>query len=130
MTATQPTKPTKPSGGPRITHLVLTVRDIEASHRFYTDIIGFEQCAALEGELAESEMRFYRSGDNHHDFALVQVKHPEDVADAGRWLGFFPDTAVGINHFAIGYPSREAGWLSWSTCRPTAWSSRSAATTA
>ena len=30
------------SSGATINHLVLKVRDIEASHRFYTEIIGFE----------------------------------------------------------------------------------------
>jgi len=65
----------------------------------------------LEGELAESEMRFYRAGTNHHDLALVQVGKPDEVAPPPEdWLGFFPDHAVGINHFAIGYPTREA-WL-------------------
>jgi catechol 2,3-dioxygenase len=87
------------------------VRDIEASHRFYTEVIGYEQCGLLEGELAENEMRFYRSSGNHHDFALVQVGKPDEVAaPPDEWLGFFPDHAVGINHFAIGYPTREA-WL-------------------
>ena len=105
------TEPSRPSSGAQITHLVLTVRDIEASHRFYTEIIGYQQCGLLEGELAESEMRFYRAGTNHHDLALVQVGKPDEVpAPPADWLGFFPDHAVGINHFAIGYPTREA-WL-------------------
>ena len=105
------TEPSRPSSGAQITHLVLTVRDIEASHRFYTEIIGYQQCGLLEGELAESEMRFYRAGTNHHDLALVQVGKPDEVpAPPEDWLGFFPDHAVGINHFAIGYPTREA-WL-------------------
>ncbi len=29
--------------GPRVGHLVLTVRDIQASHRFYTEVLSFEQ---------------------------------------------------------------------------------------
>ena len=73
------TEPSRPSSGAQITHLVLTVRDIEASHRFYTEIIGYQQCGLLEGELAESEMRFYRAGTNHHDLALVQVGKPDEV---------------------------------------------------
>ena len=105
------TQPTRPSAGAQLTHLVLTVRDIDASHRFYTEILGYEQCGLLEGELALSEMRFYRAGTNHHDLALVQVGKPEEVPPPpDEWLGFFPDHAVGINHFAIAYPDREA-WL-------------------
>ena len=33
--------PTHPST-PSVSHLVLNVRDIEASHRFYTEMLGFE----------------------------------------------------------------------------------------
>ena len=85
------TQPTTPSSGARITHLVLTVRDIEASHRFYTEIIGYEQCGLLEGELAESEMRFYRASTNHHDLALVQVGKPERGPGAARGVaGLLP----------------------------------------
>lgn len=36
--------------GPSIGHVVLTVRDIEASHRFYTTILGFEQCGTFHNE--------------------------------------------------------------------------------
>jgi catechol-2,3-dioxygenase len=103
------TQATRPSPGGTITHLVLTVRDLEASHRFYTEVLGYERCAILEGELALSDMWFYRTSTNHHDLALVQVGKPEEVpAPPEEWLGFFPDHAVGINHFAVAYPSREA----------------------
>ncbi|RPI05731.1 MAG: hypothetical protein EHM63_09105, partial [Actinobacteria bacterium] len=33
---------TKASTGAAISHLVLNVRDIEASHHFYTELLGFE----------------------------------------------------------------------------------------
>lgn len=97
--------------GPSVNHLVLTVRDIEASHRFYTEKLGFEQCGELSGPLAGSQMWFYRGHPSgHHDLALVQVKDPAGVPEAQPWQGFFPDHAVGINHVAIGYPTREE-WL-------------------
>ena len=41
MAATRPSRPS-------VNHLVLNVRDIEASHRFYTEGLGFEQCGTLE----------------------------------------------------------------------------------
>jgi catechol-2,3-dioxygenase len=97
--------------GPSVNHLVLTVRDIETSHRFYTEALGFEQCGELKGELAQSKMWFYRgSPEVHHDFALVEAKDPAGIAPATPWQGFFPDHATGINHVAIGYPTREE-WL-------------------
>ena len=33
--------------GPVVQHLAINVRDIEASHRFYTDVLGFEHCGTL-----------------------------------------------------------------------------------
>jgi catechol 2,3-dioxygenase len=100
----------RPSG-PSVNHLVLTVRDLAAADRFYTEQLGFEKCGELTGPLAASEMWFYRGHtSSHHDFALVQVKDPAGVAPARPWEGFFPEHAVGINHIAIGYPTREE-WL-------------------
>ena len=92
---------------PSINHLVLNVRDIEASHRFYTEVLGFEQCGDLTHTMT---MRFYR-GDpsHHHDLALVQVERPRPRRrrpSRGRWSR----RHAGVNHIAIGYPDRES-WL-------------------
>lgn len=98
-----------PSNGPAkpvVSHLVLNVRDIEASHTFYTEVLGFEQCAAFEQGV---EMRFYRgNGDHHHDFALVQVRDPADSPEPAAWK-MFPKQA-GIVHIAMDYGDRDA-WL-------------------
>ncbi len=49
---------TRPSH-PSVNHLVLQVRDIEASHRFYTEVLGFEQCGTLKTSTAsDAVMRF------------------------------------------------------------------------
>jgi catechol-2,3-dioxygenase len=95
---------TKASVGATVNHLVLNVRDIEASHRFYTEILGFEQCGALTHTMT---MRFYR-GDpsHHHDIALVQVADPDSAPAPDRW-SMMPKR-VGVNHIAIGYPDRES----------------------
>ena len=62
------------------------------------------------GPLPEREAVF-RAGESHHDLALVQVGKPDEVpAPPDEWEGFFPAHAVGINHFAVAYPDREA-WL-------------------
>jgi catechol 2,3-dioxygenase len=97
---------TTPSRGPSVNHLVLNVRDIEASHRFYTELLGFEQCAELSHTMT---MRFYRGSEStHHDLALCEVNEPPSSDDPERW-SMEPRT-VGINHFAIAYPDRES-WL-------------------
>lgn len=104
------TTASKPSKGARINHLVLAVRDLEKSHRFYTDVLGFEQCGELNREtFPTTRMRFYRgSEETHHDIALLEVTEPANVPEAGSWVGFNPKTAVGLNHLAIGYPTQQA----------------------
>ena len=106
-----PDKALTPCG---INHLVLNVRDIEESHKFWTEILGFKQV----GELRRTpdrpnppKMRFY-SGEkdglsHHHDVALVENKDlPEPPAD----FKMFGNSSA-LNHVAITLPNREA-WLS------------------
>ena len=96
-----------------VNHLVINVRDIEESHRFYTEILGLKEVGRLTPRPERPnppKMRFY-SGDhdgklNHHDIALVE--NPNLPPPPDKW-GMF-DTPVAINHVAIALPSREA-WL-------------------
>ena len=100
-----PTRAVTPSG---INHVVLSVRDIEESHQFWTETLGFKQVGDLDSADGTNPhrraMRFY-SGDhdglmNHHDVALVEVAN-------------FPDPATApsaLQHLAIAYPDRES-WL-------------------
>ena len=96
-----------------LNHLVINVRDIEESHRFWTEILGFRQVGELHRSAERPnppKMRFY-SGDhdghlNHHDIALVENRElPAPPAD---WRLFGAPGA--INHIAIALPDREA-WL-------------------
>jgi len=103
--------PGRPQG---INHLVLNVRDMDESHHFWTEVIGYAQV----GELKASEripnppkMRFY-SGDydgqmDHHDLALVE--NPNLPEPPEEWGMFGMPSAIA--HIAITYPTRE-GWLS------------------
>jgi catechol-2,3-dioxygenase len=103
-----PTEAVQPSG---VNHLVLNVRDIERSHAFWTEIVGFKQ---VGGGIARPDgspgMRFYagQDGSLHHDLALAQVANPDEVSEPEPWnmRGGKP----GINHVAIKYPDRES-WL-------------------
>jgi catechol 2,3-dioxygenase len=100
---TAPAEAVTPAG---INHLVINVRDMDESHRFWTEILGFKEV----GRSSRRNMRFY-SGDhdglmNHHDIALVENKDlPAPPAD---WTMF--GMPVAINHIAITMPNREA-WL-------------------
>jgi catechol 2,3-dioxygenase len=87
-------------------HLVLNVRDLEASHRFWTELLGFRHVATSHrpGPNGAPPMRFY-SGEcdgkpHHHDLALVEAAAPpSDPALHPRAL----------NHVAVEYPT-QAAW--------------------
>ena len=97
-----------------VNHVVLNVRNIEESHTFWTDIVGFHQV----GEIKASEkrpnppkMRFYSGvredgSMNHHDLALVE--NPALPAPPAEWSMFGMPTDV--NHIAVTMPDRES-WL-------------------
>ena len=88
-----------PSG---VNHLVLNVRDIEESHRFWTELLGFRHVATSRRARPDGgpPIRFYSGLKNgqlhHHDIALAQA--------AGDTAG--PQS---LDHVAIEYPS-EAAW--------------------
>jgi catechol 2,3-dioxygenase len=104
MTSAHTTTAVRPAG---VSHLVLNVRDIEVSHRFWTEVMGFEQCGELDPSRGMT-MRFYR-GDptHHHDLALAQVTGDAEAAP-GTWS--MRAARPGLNHVAISYPGRDA-WL-------------------
>lgn len=91
---------------PQLQHLVLNVRDIEASERFY-ELLGFERSGKLDQP--DVDMRFYRGFDEkHHDLALIQIPNPGEAAPVPQWSMFTPHP--GIAHIALAYDDREA-WL-------------------
>jgi len=107
---TAPTGPVTPSG---LNHLVLNVRNLEESHQFWTEILGFKQVGELKATPTRPNpprMRFY-SGDhggrmNHHDIALIEnTDLPPPPAD---WA--MSDMPMAIGHIAITLPDRES-WL-------------------
>jgi catechol-2,3-dioxygenase len=106
---TPPRAAVTPAG---LNHLVLNVRDLEESHAFWTEIMGFKQVGELHPRPDRPhppKMRFY-SGDhsgkmNHHDLALVEMPN---LPPPSAWS--MSDSTVAINHIAITWPSREA-WL-------------------
>jgi catechol 2,3-dioxygenase len=104
------------TSGPSFQHIALMVRDIDKSHRFYTEGLGFEQCGTLDPRTTTAtigipiDFRFYRGApDRHHDFALVQTPDPTPFGPANTEWNMF-DNKVGINHIAVCYPTREE-WL-------------------
>ena len=104
-----PAEAVSPSG---INHLVLNVRDIEESHRFWTEIVGFKQVGALRSRPdrpTPPKMQFYSAVNDgqvtHHTVALVESPNLPPPKD---WV--LANGEVAINHVALTMPSREA-WL-------------------
>jgi catechol 2,3-dioxygenase len=96
-----------------LNHLVLNVRDLEESHRFWTELMGFKQVGVLReapDRPNPPNMRFYSANhdgkDFHHDLALVENTSLPEAPE--KWSMFGAATAV--NHVAITLPDREA-WL-------------------
>src|SRR5262249_49749655 len=80
-----PAEAVTPAG---INHLVINVRDIEESHKFWTETLGFKQVGYSKRR--NGKMRFY-SGDhdgrmNHHDIALCE--NPNLPKPPAEWAMF------------------------------------------
>ena len=103
------TKAVTPRG---VNHLVLNVRDMEESHHFWSDLLGFKQVGKLkprDGGAPVMNMQFYSGvidDVNHHDIALVERPGLPEPPD--QWSMF--EGVSAINHIAITYPDRES-WL-------------------
>src|SRR2546430_1633761 len=86
--ADTPRAPTHAEPPRAINHVVLNVRNLEVSHRFWTEIIGFRCVAELKPIPGRQrpKMRFYsgldaHGGVTHHDLALAEV--PETDGEGG-----------------------------------------------
>lgn len=73
-------KPTK------LGHIVIKVRDLERSRRFYTDVMGLRQTGVIEQRMA-----FFAAGNDSHDLAIMAIGEEAPGPEGGR---------VGLNHFA------------------------------
>ncbi len=107
-----PTNAVPPRG---INHLVLNVRNLEVSHKFWTEMMGFRCVAELKprADRPRPKMRFYSGVDSHgdvthHDIALCEIPKGRDVAEPEQWQ--LMPRGAGLNHVAIAWPDRES-WL-------------------
>jgi catechol 2,3-dioxygenase len=76
----------------RVGHVVLAVRDPQASAQFYVDKLGMELINYYSNPEHGLEMAFLSFGNNHHDIALIKVPQEEPVGSAG-----FSHTALVID---------------------------------
>jgi catechol 2,3-dioxygenase len=70
--------------------MVLMVRDIQKSARFYTDVLGLKV-----SDWIGDQMVFLRAGSDHHDLALAQL--PKDCADFDDLPRY---SRPGLEHFS------------------------------
>ena len=78
----------------RLGHLVLKVRDIDKSLRFYTEMVGLQV-----SDWIDDRMVFLRCGSDHHDLALLQLPPNAIEKPAGEY--------VSIEHFSYRVESVE-----------------------
>jgi catechol-2,3-dioxygenase len=65
-------------------HVVLYVRDLEVSRRFYRDVLGWKEIAGIEHQMA-----MYSSGRTHHELLLIEVGPNAASIPAGRRVGMY-----------------------------------------
>src|SRR5579885_2597470 len=100
---TAPDEAVTPAG---VNHLVINVRDMEESHRFWTEILGFTQVGQSRRLPIRLDSGDHNGQMNHHDIA--RVENPNLPKPPENWEMF--GAPVAINHIAITMPNREA-WL-------------------
>jgi catechol-2,3-dioxygenase len=72
-------------------HIVLYVRDIERSTRFYRDVLGWRQIAGdgIDGISAPIAAFSAPSGRTHHELLLIEVGQDAAAQPAGRRVGLY-----------------------------------------
>jgi catechol-2,3-dioxygenase len=65
-------------------HIVLYVRDLEASRRFYRDVLGWKEIAGTDHQMA-----MYSSGRTHHELLLIEVGPNAAPIPEGRRVGMY-----------------------------------------
>jgi catechol-2,3-dioxygenase len=72
-------------------HIVLYVRDIQRSSRFYRDVLGWRQVLPSPGQPSQLPMAMFSapSGRTHHELLLIEVGEDAAAQPAGKRVGLY-----------------------------------------
>ena len=72
-------------------HIVLYVRDIERSSKFYRDVLGWRQILPEPGQAAQLPMAMFSapSGRTHHELLLIEVGEDAAAQPQGKRVGLY-----------------------------------------
>jgi catechol 2,3-dioxygenase len=70
-------------------HLVLYVRNLERSARFYRDVLGWKQILPGEGQPLSFPVAAFSSGRTHHELLLIEVGEDAQAQPQGRHVGLY-----------------------------------------
>ncbi|MDC8785244.1 VOC family protein [Roseateles koreensis] len=80
----------------KLGHLVLMVRDIQKSVKFYTEVMGMQV-----SDWISDQMVFLRAGADHHDLALSQLPAPAPGSNTEADFNDLPRySRPGLEHFS------------------------------
>jgi len=65
-------------------HIVLYVRDVEVSRRFYRDVLGWKEIGG-----SDHQMAMYSSGRTHHELLLIEVGPDAAPIPSGSRVGMY-----------------------------------------
>jgi biphenyl-2,3-diol 1,2-dioxygenase len=87
------------TAGEGLGHVVLTTADIDASRRFYAEVMGFRLSDTIRLQVAPEfalELEFYRCNPRHHTLALVPVAAPKRLNHFMLQVGSLDDVGFGL----------------------------------
>ncbi len=71
-------------------HIVLYVRDVERSARFYREVLGWEQVLPAAGaDAGNFPVAAFSSGRTHHELLLIEVGESAKPVPEGRRVGMY-----------------------------------------
>jgi catechol 2,3-dioxygenase len=68
-------------------HIVLYVRDVERSRRFYGQVLGWREIPTPDG--MRGQIALFSSGRTHHELLLIQVGESAAPIPPGRRVGLY-----------------------------------------